>query len=303
MNDELKVLFYLKKNVKTKNVLCPVMGRITIGKSIAQFSCKLDADANLWDSRSGRLSGKSQPAQSVNRKIENLSQLIHRRYRELTTSQKEVSAKDVKEAMQGIATSQETLLDYYAKSNELFLKRTGIDRSINTYMAYADAKKCVQSFIRYKYGLSDFFLKSLTYSFIEEYGTYLRIEKKYKPNTVLNLVVSLRHVVRMAVHKGVINRDPFDGYVAKGSKAKPKSLTQSELEQVMAIKLQTKKQNISRDMFLFAAFTGLAFIDVKNLRQKHLVTMEDKSQWIHTHRQKTGTAFITGAGNQRGRSN
>ena len=46
--ENLKVSFYLKKNV-SRNGLCPVMGRITIGKEMAQFSCKLEADPKLWD--------------------------------------------------------------------------------------------------------------------------------------------------------------------------------------------------------------------------------------------------------------
>jgi len=47
MKSELKVLFYLKKNQTGKDGLCPVMGRIRVGNSIAQFSLKVDADAGL----------------------------------------------------------------------------------------------------------------------------------------------------------------------------------------------------------------------------------------------------------------
>ena len=42
----LKVSFYIKKNIY-RNGLSPVMGRIAIGKEMAQFSCKLEADSNL----------------------------------------------------------------------------------------------------------------------------------------------------------------------------------------------------------------------------------------------------------------
>jgi hypothetical protein len=46
--------FYLKKNI-SRNGLCPVMGRITIGNDMVQFSYKLDADTALWDTRAGRV--------------------------------------------------------------------------------------------------------------------------------------------------------------------------------------------------------------------------------------------------------
>ena len=39
----LKVSFYLKKKNSRKGC-CPVLGRITIGKDMVQFSCKLEKD-------------------------------------------------------------------------------------------------------------------------------------------------------------------------------------------------------------------------------------------------------------------
>ena len=41
-----------------------------------------------------------------------------------------------------------------------------------------------------------------------------------------------------------------------------------------------------RDFFIFSCFTGLAYIDVANLRREHLVMMDGKA-WIMTRRQKT----------------
>lgn len=41
MRSTFKVLFYLKKNAPKKNGSVPVMCRITIDGTIAQFSCKL----------------------------------------------------------------------------------------------------------------------------------------------------------------------------------------------------------------------------------------------------------------------
>ncbi|MDR1601027.1 MAG: hypothetical protein LBS42_01185 [Tannerella sp.] len=66
MKEELKVLFYLKKNRAKANGLCPVMRRITIGRTIAQFGAKLEADASGWDAKTGRMIGKNNLALSVN---------------------------------------------------------------------------------------------------------------------------------------------------------------------------------------------------------------------------------------------
>lgn len=42
-------------------------------------------------------------------------------------------------------------------------------------------------------------------------------------------------------------------------------------------------------MFLFSCFTGLAYIDLYNLRLENIVIGEDGKKWIHTFRQKTTT--------------
>ena len=42
-----------------------------------------------------------------------------------------------------------------------------------------------------------------------------------------------------------------------------------------------------RDVFLFCCFTGLAFIDVYNLREEHIVKDNSGNWWIRKTREKT----------------
>ena len=70
--EKMKVLLYLKKSSLDKSGKAPIMGRITIGRSIAQFSCKLSCNPNLWNSRESRMDGKSREAVEINGRLENL---------------------------------------------------------------------------------------------------------------------------------------------------------------------------------------------------------------------------------------
>ena len=63
-----KVLFYLKRQAE-KNGKVPVMGRITVNGTIAQFSCKLTVRSALWDTKANKASGKSIEAQRINEKL------------------------------------------------------------------------------------------------------------------------------------------------------------------------------------------------------------------------------------------
>ena len=49
-----QVLLYLKKSGLDRSGLAPIMGRITYGRTIAQFSCKLSCDPKLWNARESR---------------------------------------------------------------------------------------------------------------------------------------------------------------------------------------------------------------------------------------------------------
>ena len=73
MNNELKVSFYLKREGSTErtevnpDAVYPIVGKIIIGNSIAQFSSKLKIEERLWSVKSGRAIGKSRVAVELNR--------------------------------------------------------------------------------------------------------------------------------------------------------------------------------------------------------------------------------------------
>ena len=77
MNNELKVSFYIKREKSATNAcgIYPVIGKIIVGGTLAQFSSKLKVDERLWDVKSGRATGKSRQAVELNRAINHSCQL------------------------------------------------------------------------------------------------------------------------------------------------------------------------------------------------------------------------------------
>ncbi len=70
--EKFKVLLYLKKSGMDKNGKAPIMGRITVNRTMAQFSCKLSCTPSLWNPRASRLEGKSKEAVETNKDIAQL---------------------------------------------------------------------------------------------------------------------------------------------------------------------------------------------------------------------------------------
>ena len=98
MRSTFKVLFYLKKNAPKKNGSVPVMCRITIDGTIAQFSCKCDIHPDLWDIKSNRASGKSAVALETNRFLDKIRVGINAKYKEIAERDNYVTAEKVKNA-------------------------------------------------------------------------------------------------------------------------------------------------------------------------------------------------------------
>lgn len=292
MKSDLKILFYLKRNQTRKDGLSPVMGRIRIGKTVSQFSLKVEADAALWDIKAGRMIGKSNVALETNCEINRINLLIHSRYKELKEVQVEVSARDVKNTMQGIASTQDTVLVHFQKMVDDASLRLDIDLRESSLAQYEYSYKWLKTFLRKKKNSSDIPFKALTYSFIEEYYHFLRVENKFKISTTVGYVVFFRKLVRNAVNQGILFRDPFDGFVPEERIREHKTLTRKELDKIMKFEIDpTLKRSISRDIFVFACFTGMAYIDIKHLTYDKIMEEEDGSKWIIAKRIKSGIKY------------
>ncbi|MDR3338736.1 MAG: site-specific integrase [Candidatus Symbiothrix sp.] len=296
MDENLKVLFYLKrekKNEKNGNAdaLYPVVGKIIIGKTLAQFGTKLKVPERLWHVKSGRATGKSHRATELNREINKMNLCIHHHYREILERTGNVTAQEVKNAFQGIAIAQKTVLGLFEDMLSEFHSRIGIDRSIGTYRGYETAHHNLKRFILEKYKVRDMPLNRLDLPFIEAFDFYLRVERRMKPGSVCGNIVPLQQVVRIALRPNLLSRFPFAGFKAEKIEQQTRSLTRDEFERLMSAPLESTSLNFVRDMFVFASFTGISYIDLKNLTWKEIVTEEDGSLWISAFRQKTKVRF------------
>ena len=75
MRSTFKVLFYVNGS-KEKNGIVPIMGRVTINGSVAQFSCKLTIAKTMWDAKGNRAKGKSKEARDINLALDNIKAQI-----------------------------------------------------------------------------------------------------------------------------------------------------------------------------------------------------------------------------------
>jgi integrase len=292
MDTELKVSFYLKRERKNeKDGVYPIVGKIIIGKTITQFSSKLKVEEKLWNVKSGRAIGKSRVATELNREINKINLSIHSHYKDILKRTGKVTALDVKNAFQGISSAQTTLLVLFNEITQEFHSRVGIDRAPSSYLQYVNTDKHLKRFLKEKYHVSDIPLSQLDLPFIENFDFYLRIERRLKPSSVNATVIQLLSMARTALHRNLVSHPPFFGYKLERPVFQTRTLSANEFERLLSTSIPSKELCFIRDLFVFASFTGISYIDLKNLMWKEIIREEDGSLWISKSRQKTGISF------------
>lgn len=126
--------------------------------------------------------------------------------------------------------------------------------------------------------------------FITDYEMYLRTECKCNENTTAKFIQALRLIVVKAKNNGWIFADPFANYKIKKKRVDRGYLSQQEIDLIIEKVFTCQRLEQVRDVFIFCCFTGLSYIDVKQLRSKDICSSIDDKQWIMTKRQKTKTS-------------
>ena len=139
--EKFKVLLYLKKSEPDKTGKAPIMGRITLNRTMVQFSCKLSCTPGLWNARESRLNGKSREAVETNEKIERLLLAVHSAFNSLMERKKDFDAAAVRDMFQGNAGMQMTLLKLLDRHNEEMKARVGVDRAPTTMSTYVYTRR------------------------------------------------------------------------------------------------------------------------------------------------------------------
>jgi len=238
--EKFKVLLYLKKSGMDKNGKAPIMGRITVNRTMAQFSCKLSCTPSLWNPRASRLEGKSKEAVETNKDIEQLLLSIQKAFDVLVEKRTDFEAKDVKEALQGSVKTQTTLLSFVDEHISELSTHEGIDMSKSSVWTYRKIRKNLAEFIGEKYRLTDLAFGQLTEPFISDFHHYLLDEKGFSSGTITIYVSLFKKMCRHTFGVLMLNED-----IPIGSIAKMMGHADITSTQVYA---QVTEQKISNDM-------------------------------------------------------
>lgn len=284
-----RVLFYANGS-KEKNGIVPIMGRVTINGTVAQFSCKRTVPKELWDAKGNKAKGKSREAREINLALDNIKAQIIKHYQHISDREAYVTAEMVRNAYQGIGSEYETLLGAFDKDNAKFLKRVGKDRSMSSYRVMVRARNHVAAFIKSQYNRNDLSMLELTPDFIKEFSVFLGTEQGLKNSSVWMMCMWVKTIVSRAHYNGQIPRNPFVQFRINPNTKEREYLTENEIRTLLEHEFKDGTLAFTRDLFVFSCFTALSFVDIKELTTDEIMDVNGE-KWILAKRHKTGIPF------------
>jgi integrase len=162
-----------------------------------------------------------------------------------------------------------------------------------TMKNYYTTQRYLLEFCLQKYKREKYFLSELNFKFIQDFEIFLRKhqpvdhQKPLTTNGIMKHQERLKKMITLAFKLEWIVRDSFDKYQLKFDRVEKEFLTEIELNTLENKHLNLPRLSVVRDIFVFSCYTGLAFVDVMNLKPLNIVKAADGTQWIRTYRQKT----------------
>ena len=273
-----------------KNGEASVAMRITVDGQRVENNIRKSILPSLWDQSKERAKGTSTSAIDLNRFIEDARVRIHQIVTELQQSGAEINPLIVQQRFYGVGQvrkQERTILQVIQEHNDEAKKLIGKDFVEITWRRYETMKRYLGELIKQKYGVDDLPLSDFTGEVIRAYEVYLKTEKDLCQNTLIRYMKALKRITNRCLANDWIQKNPFVGIKFREDPTDPEFLTLEEVDRIYNCNPGSKRLEVIRDMFLMSAFTGLAFTDVSQLTEEHIVIDNDGNKWIRKPRQKT----------------
>ncbi len=281
------VTYYLRTNYTNKDGLSSIMVRISDGHSrLSVGSTGYSVSKDMWDTTKQQCLTKSGYLRFINSQLQNIKAELVDAYHQHEHSP-DYHIEKVKASYLGYENHPKQFLKYYERFLDKLREEVGKTISSASLQKYGVIKKHFADFIKKEYGRSDIAFPELNYEVIKGFYHYLVVHADHQNNTASRALKTLKTVVLNALKDGTLKQDPFRDVRIHMDPVDRGFLTDVEVALIIDADIEANTNiEFVRDVFLFACFTGLAYIDVANLTYDNIKDVDDR-QWIVTSRQKT----------------
>lgn len=284
-NLKLRVSFYTRYGKTAKVEQSPIMLRVSYRGNRRTFG-QLALEVNPKYFFKGRVSKDAPDSKSLNRQLDGIEAKLLV-YAEDLYRQNILTLEKLKRVFFGEEDSARyisSLFDEYLQEEE---KR--VNANLLTRGTHTKNKRFVSGFLAFiasQYGQKDMVVADITPVTLADYQNYLECVSGYHHNTLIKYLRFVVNVMKYATTRGYIAHNPVADVTYNAQPSDRGFITTEELARVESVDLSAHL-SVVRDIFLFACYTGISYIDVFNLTERNVLT-NNGHPWLVFNRQKTG---------------
>lgn len=278
--------FLLRSSYTNKNGESPIVIKLVYYGDRKELNTGFSVEAKHWSSSVSLVKITTPKAGTINKELMKLQYEVENLFMKMKDQLGDFRLDELIERLKGGEEPPQTIQEYLQLMIEDLKSRVDIDLAQTTFYKYRRTANYFISFLKEKRGLANLPVSRIDETLLNSFFLYLRKEKGNSHNSSSSLMNCLRTILEEPVKKGVIRRNPFHELKLTRKPVNRGYLTLDEIKALQSLKELSPATERNRDLFLFACFTGLAYMDVKAFRRIHIVVDPDGSKHIETYRGK-----------------
>lgn len=281
MRSTFSILYYINRGKVKTDGTTSILCRITIDGKSSVFATGYYCNPKDWNAKTGEVKDAR-----ANNLLVGLHSKIETSYSNLLKDVGMVTAEMLKNEITHVATVPVTLLKAGEEERERLRIRSEVIDSTSSYRQSKSSQVYLHEYLL-SLGMRDIAFEDITEDFGWGYKLYLKT-KGCGNGHINHCLTWLNRLIYIAVDREILRFNPLaDVPYEKKPDYKLKHISRAELQRIMEQPMPERLQELTRRAFIFSAFTGLSYVDVKRLYPSHIGTTADGRKYIRINRKKT----------------
>lgn len=283
------LIYVIQKGKLKKDGTAPILARITINGKMSHVSTKLSVLPERWLPKEYKTVGITKADKELNETLEQFKDSFRRKYYDTVYKGEVLDANKLKYDTMSLDNERcMTIMDLcnrFINEYEPLLQTQGYGKE--AFFRYKVLRDRISRFLHEEFHVADLPLTSINREFLDKLYMWFRTVNKLNNNTTVKTLHRFSSIYKMARNNGWVIGDPFKMQNLHLDKVDTGYLTTEQLDVLYNKEFASERLSKVRDLFLFSCYTGLCYMDLKNLTYDELITWSDGNLWISTKRTKT----------------